>query len=86
MPAHVFYSSTRVLMSRTTERVFSIKSLTVKPAAEIKFLLNAKDGAADKMVSLTDYYKSTYNAVVTKPRLPCVQYGNNNYVPYVQSF
>ena len=69
------------LISRQTERVFSLKGLTTQPAETIKFLLTGKDGAADKMVTIVEYYKKTYNATVTKPRLPCVQYGNKNFVP-----
>lgn len=65
--------------------MFSLKTLTIQPAEGIKFLLTGKDGAADKMVTIVEYYKKTYNATVTKPRLPCVQYGNKNFVPYVSS-
>lgn len=69
------------LTYRQTERLFSLKGLTTQPAETIKFLLTGKDGAADKMVTIVEYYKKTYNATVTKPRLPCVQYGNKNFVP-----
>jgi len=69
------------LTSRQTDRVFSLKGFTHQPAENIKFLLTGKDGAADKMVTIVEYYKKTYNATVTKPRLPCVQYGNKNFVP-----
>jgi len=69
------------LTIRQTERVFSLKGFTHQPAENIKFLLTGKDGAADKMVTIVEYYKKTYNATVTKPRLPCVQYGNKNFVP-----
>jgi hypothetical protein len=69
------------LTNRQTERVFSLKGFTHQPAENIKFLLTGKDGAADKMVTIVEYYKKTYNATVTKPRLPCVQYGNKNFVP-----
>lgn len=69
------------LRSRQTDRVFSLKGFTHQPAENIKFLLTGKDGAADKMVTIVEYYKKTYNATVTKPRLPCVQYGNKNFVP-----
>lgn len=40
-----------------------------QPAGETKFLLDGKDGQESKMISIPDYYKSTYNAQVTKPRL-----------------
>lgn len=67
---------------RKTDRVFTLKALTIKKAEEITFLLTAKDGnGADKMVSVADYFKQTYNVTVTKPQLPCVQYGQKNFVP-----
>ena len=69
------------LTNRQTDRVFSLKGFTHQPAENIKFLLTGKDGAADKMVTIVEYYRKTYNATVTKPRLPCVQYGNKNFVP-----
>lgn len=53
----------------------------MQSASELKFLLNGRDGAADKMVSIVDYYKQIYNVTVTKPRLPCVIYGGKNFVP-----
>ena len=64
-----------------TERVFTLKAISTKPASEIQFLLNGKDGQPDKMVSLTDYFKSTYNKTVTKPRLPAVMFGARNFIP-----
>lgn len=43
--------------------------ITAQPAGETKFLLDGKDGKESKMVSIPEYYKSTYNLTVTKPRL-----------------
>ncbi|KAI9636400.1 eukaryotic translation initiation factor 2C 2 [Dioszegia hungarica] len=66
---------------RKTSRVFTMRGLTVQAAADLKFLLTGRDGAQDRMVSIVDYYKEMYNVQVTKPRLPCVAYGQRNYVP-----
>ncbi|RXK35353.1 hypothetical protein M231_07375 [Tremella mesenterica] len=69
------------LTHRQTERVFSCKSLTFQSADELQFLLNGRDGGPDRMVKIPQYFKETYNVTVTKPRLPCVMYGQKNYVP-----
>ncbi|ORY30401.1 Piwi domain-domain-containing protein [Naematelia encephala] len=69
---------------RQTNRVYSIKTLTHRPASELSFLLTGRDGKADTKVGVVQYFKTQYNANVTKPRLPCVmdfKYGNNSYVP-----
>lgn len=55
--------------------------LTNQPASDLKFLLNGRDGKADKMVSIVDYFKQTYNVTVTKPRMPCVIFGKKNFIP-----
>ncbi|KIR56890.1 argonaute [Cryptococcus gattii Ru294] len=62
---------------RKTERVFSIIKLTSQPADNIKFTLNGKDGQPDRTVSVAQYFQEQYNVRVTRPRLPCVQYGKN---------
>ncbi|ODN80084.1 hypothetical protein L198_07894 [Cryptococcus wingfieldii CBS 7118] len=62
---------------QNTERVFVIIKLTVKAADEIKFTLNGKDGQPDRTVSVAQYFQEQYNVRVTRPRLPCVQYGKN---------
>ncbi|KAK4686649.1 eukaryotic translation initiation factor 2C, partial [Tremellales sp. Uapishka_1] len=66
---------------RRTERTFSIKRFTPQPASELKFTLTGRDGQPDRLVTVVQYYKEMYNVVVTKPRLPCVIYGKNNFVP-----
>lgn len=46
-----------------------MRGVTVQAAADLKFLLTGKDGKADKMVTIPEYYKQVYNVNVTKPRL-----------------
>ncbi|WVQ76034.1 hypothetical protein IAR50_005670 [Cryptococcus sp. DSM 104548] len=65
---------------RKTERIFSISRLTTQPADAIKFTLNGKDGKPDRTVTIAQYFQEQYNIKVTRPRLPCVQYGKN-YIP-----
>ncbi|ODN94352.1 argonaute [Cryptococcus wingfieldii CBS 7118] len=62
---------------RNTERVFAIIKLTAQPADSIKFTLNGRDGQPDRTVSVAQYFQEQYNVSVTRPRLPCVQYGKN---------
>ncbi|ODN82180.1 hypothetical protein L202_02471 [Cryptococcus amylolentus CBS 6039] len=65
---------------RKTERIFSVIKLTTQPAENLKFTLNGKDGKPDRTVSVPQYFSEQYNVKVTRPRLPCVQYGKN-YIP-----
>ncbi len=46
-----------------------MRGLTSQSAADLKFLLEGKEGKADRMISIVDYYKEIYNVQVTKPRL-----------------
>ncbi|KAK1921573.1 eukaryotic translation initiation factor 2C 2 [Papiliotrema laurentii] len=66
---------------RKSSRVFTMRGLTSQCAADLKFLLNGRDGRPDRMVSVETYMKEQYNYVVRKPRLPCVQYGSKFYLP-----
>lgn len=77
----LWYSSFILIATRKTSRVFTMRGLTTQPAADLKFLLSGRDGKPDRMVSVVEYYKTQYNVTVTKPRLPCVSYGQKNYVP-----
>lgn len=44
-----------------TEKVFTLMSITHKPASEIKFLLNGKDGKADRTVGVVQYFKGWWS-------------------------
>jgi eukaryotic translation initiation factor 2C len=46
-----------------------MRGVTAQSAADLKFLLAGKDGKADKMVTIPEYYKQVHNVTVTKPRL-----------------
>lgn len=52
-----------------TSREYTLKAITTKPASELTFLLEGRDGRADKMVSIPEYFKQAYNMQVNKPRL-----------------
>ncbi|WWC67948.1 uncharacterized protein I206_101867 [Kwoniella pini CBS 10737] len=66
---------------RNSDRIFSINKITTQPAEALKFTLSGKDGKPDRQIGIIQYYKEIYNKQVTRPRLPCVQYGKNNYIP-----
>lgn len=46
-----------------------MRGITAQSAADLKFLMAGKDGKADKMVTIPEYYKQVYNVNVSKPRL-----------------
>ncbi|CAD6584810.1 MAG: hypothetical protein TREMPRED_003962 [Tremellales sp. Tagirdzhanova-0007] len=64
-----------------TQRVYTIRGITSQAAADLKFLLSGRDGGVDRMVSVVDYFQQQYNVTTTKPRLPCIAYGQKNYIP-----
>lgn len=47
------------LIRRKTSRVFTMRGLTSQCAADLKFLLNGKDGKPDRMVSVEAYMKGS---------------------------
>jgi hypothetical protein len=55
-------------------------SITLQAAEDIRFMIQGKDGVGERQVSIPEYYKSYYGAVVTKPRLPCVQVGEQSII------
>ena len=58
-----------------------MRGLTSQSAADLKFLLNGRDGKEDRMISIVDYFKEIYNVQVTKPRLVgLIQNGNFLYL------
>ncbi|ORY31025.1 putative Argonaute-like protein [Naematelia encephala] len=66
---------------RKTDRLFTMRGITTQAAGDLKFVLNGKDGKADRTVTVVQYMKEQYNITVTKPRLPCVQYGQRFFLP-----
>ncbi|WVR04637.1 hypothetical protein IAU60_001648 [Kwoniella sp. DSM 27419] len=66
---------------RQTDRVFTMTKITFRRADELKFAIEGTDGSKNRMVTVPQYFKEKYNVTVTKPRLPCIQYGKGSYLP-----
>jgi eukaryotic translation initiation factor 2C len=45
------------------------------------FMLEGRDGQADRRMTVAQYFRTELNITVTKPGLPCVRYGRRNLVP-----
>lgn len=52
-----------------------------KDAETESFVVEGRDGAADRRMTVAQYFRSELNITVTKPNLPCVRYGKRNLVP-----
>lgn len=52
-----------------------------KGAESETFVLEGKDGAANRTMTVAQYFRTELNTTVTKPGLPCVRYGKRNLVP-----
>ncbi|BEJ14915.1 hypothetical protein CspHIS471_0406820 [Cutaneotrichosporon sp. HIS471] len=66
---------------KKTSRFFTIKQISQAAAADIRFVMQGRDGAPSKDISIVDYFKEQFNITIRKPRLPCVVYGKNFMVP-----
>ncbi|RSH92939.1 hypothetical protein EHS25_008385 [Saitozyma podzolica] len=66
---------------RPSTRLHTIMSITVQPAENIVFTMDGKNGEGEQKISIPEYYRQFYSATVTKPRLPCVQYGKKAFIP-----
>ncbi|WVQ85375.1 hypothetical protein IAT38_007540 [Cryptococcus sp. DSM 104549] len=66
---------------RNSPRLHTVLSVTLQPAEAITFMIQGKDGKPDEKISIPDYYKQFHGSTVTKPRLPCVQYGKKAFIP-----
>ncbi|KAK8865920.1 hypothetical protein IAR55_001068 [Kwoniella newhampshirensis] len=69
------------VMHRSSTRLHTILSITRECAQNIKFSIEGRDGQPDQTISICDYYQQFHQSPVTKPRLPCVQYGKKAFVP-----
>ena len=58
---------------RQSTRLHTVLSMTQAPARGMNFMIQGKDGAQDRNVSIPEYYKEYYGVTVTKPDLPCIQ-------------
>lgn len=45
------------MLLRQTNRIYTMRGLTTQSAESIRFLLNGRDGEADRMVTVVDYFK-----------------------------
>jgi eukaryotic translation initiation factor 2C len=61
--------------------VFTIVGFTKKPASELRFQLEGKNGEPDRTVTLPEYFKRQYNLDLRKPRLPCAILGSTTMIP-----
>ncbi|BEI84075.1 hypothetical protein CcaverHIS002_0406790 [Cutaneotrichosporon cavernicola] len=66
---------------KKTSRFFTIKQISQAAAADIRFVMQGRDGAPSKDISIVNYFKEQFNITIRKPRLPCVVYGKNFMVP-----
>ncbi|OCF39530.1 hypothetical protein I317_06689 [Kwoniella heveanensis CBS 569] len=66
---------------RASSRLHTILSVTVQPADQITFNIESHDGGPDIKISIPDYYQQYHGKQVTRPRLPCVQYGKKAFIP-----
>ncbi|ORY32296.1 Piwi domain-domain-containing protein [Naematelia encephala] len=67
---------------RPSNRLHTIMSITTQAAQDITFYIQSKGGdLPERRISVTDYWKEYYGTAVTKPRLPCVQYGKKAFIP-----
>ncbi|KAI5451380.1 Protein argonaute [Naganishia albida] len=70
------------LTHRNCSKIFSIRSITTKSANELTFTLAGRDGAPDENINIAAYFKKIYGKDLRYPRLPCIVYGKNNFVPF----
>ncbi|WWC66253.1 uncharacterized protein I206_100154 [Kwoniella pini CBS 10737] len=66
---------------RKSERLHTVLSLTLQPAELITFDIQGKDGGENRKISIIEYYRQYHQVQVTKPRLPCIQYGKKAFIP-----
>ncbi|WWD17893.1 hypothetical protein CI109_102338 [Kwoniella shandongensis] len=69
------------VMHRSSARLHTILSVTSESAQNIKFNIEGRDGNPDQKISIPEYYQKFHQSPVTKPRLPCVQYGKKAFIP-----
>lgn len=56
-------------------------SITQQAAEDITFVLEGREGQADRKVDICTYFREMYGVTVTKPRLPCIAYGRKGFIP-----
>nr|XP_018267308.1 uncharacterized protein I303_01293 [Kwoniella dejecticola CBS 10117]OBR89466.1 hypothetical protein I303_01293 [Kwoniella dejecticola CBS 10117] len=66
---------------RKSDRLHTVLSLTLQPAEAITFDIQGRDGGENRKISIIEYYRLYHHVQVTKPRLPCIQYGKKAFIP-----
>ncbi|GHJ87527.1 hypothetical protein NliqN6_3929 [Naganishia liquefaciens] len=59
------------LTHRPCNKIFTIMSITAKPASEITFILSGRDGAPYTVTNIAAYFRTAYNINLRYPNLPC---------------
>ncbi|EIW72602.1 hypothetical protein TREMEDRAFT_12051, partial [Tremella mesenterica DSM 1558] len=68
---------------RHSSRLHTVMSVTLQSAERITFSMQSKDGRGqDQVLSLPQYFRDYYQATITRPRLPCIQYGKKSFIPF----
>lgn len=57
------------LTHRPCNKIFTIMSITAKPASEITFTLSGRDGAPDTKTNIAAYFRTAYNVNLRYPNL-----------------
>jgi len=66
---------------RKSTKTFKVKKISEIAAADVTFVMQGRDGAADQRMNVVQYFKQQFNITIRKPRMPCVVYGKNFMVP-----
>jgi hypothetical protein len=61
------------LTHRPCSKIFTIMSITAKPASEITFTLAGRDGAPDTKTNIAAYFKTAYNINLRYPNLVSIR-------------
>ncbi|OCF55470.1 hypothetical protein L486_06954 [Kwoniella mangroviensis CBS 10435] len=65
---------------RNSPRLHTVLSVTLQPAEQITFEIQGREGGG-RNISIADYFIEFHSVQVTKPRLPCIQYGKKAFIP-----
>ena len=57
------------LTHRPCNKIFTIMSITAKPASEITFILSGRDGAPYTVTNIAAYFRTAYNINLRYPNL-----------------
>ncbi|WVW82289.1 hypothetical protein I302_104295 [Kwoniella bestiolae CBS 10118] len=66
---------------RDSPRLHTVLSVTFQPAEQITFEIQGREGGPGRKITIVDYFREFHHVQVTKPRLPCIQYGKKAFIP-----